>query len=44
MKDIITYVPPFNIIGRIANTLFIEKKVNDIFDYRKKVLDELFNK
>ena len=44
MKDIITYIPPFNIIGRIANTLFIEKKVNDIFDYRKKVLDELFNK
>ena len=26
MKDIITYIPPFNIIGRIANTLFIEKK------------------
>ena len=44
MKDIITYIPPFNFIGRIANTIFIEKKVNDIFDYRKKVLDELFNK
>jgi len=44
MKDIITYIPPFNILGRIANTLFIEKKVNDIFDYRKKILDELFNK
>jgi len=44
MKDIITYIPPFNILGRIANFLFIEKKVNDIFDYRKKVLDELFNK
>jgi len=44
MKDIITYIPPFNILGKIANTLFIEKKVNAIFDYRKKILDEIFNK
>ena len=44
MKDIITYIPPFYFLGKIANTLFIEKKVNDIFEYRKKVLDKIFNK
>ena len=36
MKDIITYIPPFGIIGKIANFLFIKNKVNQIFDYRNK--------
>ena len=36
MKDIITYIPPFGIIGKIANFLFIKNKVNQIFNYRNK--------
>ena len=44
MKDIITYIPPYGIIGRIANYLFIKRQVEKIFDYRKKILDRMFNK
>ena len=43
MKDIITYIPPFGIIGSIANLLFIKNKVNQIFDYRNKKINSLFN-
>jgi len=43
MKDIITYIPPFGIIGKIANFLFIKSKVNQIFNYRNKKIDSLFN-
>ncbi len=44
MTDIITYVPPMGVLGKIANFLFINKKVNNIFDHRKKIIDQLFNK
>ena len=43
MKDIITYIPPFGIIGSIANLLFIKNKVNQIFDYRNKKINSIFN-
>ena len=43
MKDIITYIPPFGIIGSIANLLFIKNKVNQIFDYRNKKINNIFN-
>lgn len=42
MKDIVSYKPPFGILGSIANAIFIKKKLNSIFDYRTKVLEELF--
>jgi len=42
MKDIITYEPPYGILGAIANSLFIEKKLTSIFDYRQTVLEEYF--
>jgi ligand-binding SRPBCC domain-containing protein len=34
MEDIITYEPPFGFLGAIANSLFIRKQLNEIFDYR----------
>ncbi|NOU61178.1 SRPBCC family protein [Marinifilum caeruleilacunae] len=43
MKDIISYKPPFGILGAIANNLFIKSKLNEIFDYRRKVLELRFN-
>ncbi|MDQ2178193.1 SRPBCC family protein [Marinifilum sp. D714] len=43
MKDIISYQPPFGFLGAIANRLFIKSKLNEIFDYRRKVLDLRFN-
>ena len=42
MKDIVTYAPPFGVIGSFANSLFIRRKVNQIFDYREKVLERIF--
>lgn len=42
MKDIVSYQPPFGFLGSIANKLFIKKKLNDIFEYRTKVLDKFF--
>ena len=44
MKDIISYIPPYGIIGLILNKLFIKKQVREIFQYRTKVLDEIFKK
>lgn len=42
MKDIVSYQPPFGILGNIANSLVIKKKLDEIFDYRKVALRELF--
>ena len=43
MHDIVSYVVPFGIIGRIMNKLIISKKINQIFNYRKTVLDNMFS-
>ncbi len=42
MRDIVSYKPPFGLLGRIANRLIIQNKLNDIFDYRTQVLTKLF--
>ena len=44
MKDIISYIPPYGIFGLILNKLFIKKQVSEIFQYRTKVLDNIFKK
>ena len=43
MTDIITYVPPFGVVGSISNFIFIKNKINKIFDYRQEVLNRIFN-
>lgn len=43
MTDVITYQPPLGIIGSIANRLFIQRKLNQIFDYRSRMIDAVFN-
>ena len=42
MTDIITYQPPFGVIGAIANALFIKKQLKEIFDYRKLALEKKY--
>ncbi len=42
MTDIVSYIPPFGIIGDIANALFINKQLTEIFDYRTKVINEKY--
>ena len=42
MRDILHYKVPYGPIGNIANALFVEGKVDEIFRYRFRVVDELF--
>jgi ligand-binding SRPBCC domain-containing protein len=42
MTDIIHYKIPFGFIGRIANSLFVKKKLAGIFSFRKRKVEELF--
>jgi len=42
MLDIIDYKIPLGFIGRLANPILIKPKLNEIFNYRKKKLVELF--
>ena len=43
MTDIVTYIPPFGILGRIANIIFIKNKLKAIFDYRENKMNLIFN-
>ncbi len=43
MTDIIHYKLPLGVLGDLANTLFVRKKLHGIFDYRFKVLEKKFN-
>ena len=43
MEDIVHYKLPLGIIGRLAHRLFIRNKVEEIFSFRRKKLDSLFN-
>lgn len=42
MKDIVSYQPPLGILGSMANSIFIKKQLKEIFDYRRKAVDEYF--
>ena len=43
MEDIVHYKLPLGIIGRLAHRLFVKNKVEEIFSFRRKKLDSLFN-
>jgi len=42
MKDIITYQPPFGILGAIANKLIIQDKLEEIFEFRRVALEKKY--
>lgn len=42
MTDIVTYRPPFGFIGSLANSLIIRTRLNAIFRYREKALNDIF--
>ncbi|HDR05408.1 MAG TPA: CDP-paratose 2-epimerase [Candidatus Marinimicrobia bacterium] len=42
IEDTVTYTIPFGILGRILHTLFIRKKLRKIFEYRKDIIEKLF--
>ena len=42
MTDIVSYSPPFGFLGVLANSMFINKLLNTIFNYREKTLERRF--
>ncbi len=42
MTDIVHYKLPFWFLGDIANTLFVKKQLQGIFDFRWKKVEDLF--
>jgi len=42
--DLVHYAIPFGFLGRIAHTLFVKKKLEEIFNYRNEKLAEIFGK
>lgn len=42
MKDVVSYQPPFGIIGAIANRMMIRPKLNEIFNYRTQAIEKRF--
>ena len=44
MTDIVNYALPLRALGRLANGIFVEKEVKNIFNYRKKALERIFKK
>lgn len=44
MTDIVSYKPPLGFIGSFANSIVISRKLEDIFEYRRVALENLFGK
>lgn len=44
MMDTVSYELPFGFLGEIAHSVMVKKKLEHIFDYRFKILEETFNK
>lgn len=42
MEDIIDYKVPLGILGQMVNPFLVKPKLNEIFEYRRKKLIELF--
>lgn len=44
MKDLVHYVMPLGWLGSLAHVLFVRRKLERIFDFRRKVLEERFGR
>jgi ligand-binding SRPBCC domain-containing protein len=42
MTDIVSYVVPFGLLGKLAHPIIVQKKLEEIFAYRFKAVDEIF--
>lgn len=43
VKDIVHYVPPFGVLGKVLQKIYIGKRVKEIFDFRHQYLERKFN-
>ncbi len=44
IRDTVDYELPMGFLGKIAHRIFVKEKLRSIFDFRYRVLDDLFNK
>ncbi|MDG2432687.1 SRPBCC family protein [Flavobacterium sp.] len=44
MTDVVHYGLPLGFLGRIMNTLVVKSKLKEIFEFREKAVDAMFNK
>jgi len=42
VRDEVNYAMPFGLLGRFAHALYVKKKLQRIFNYRKEILSEKF--
>jgi ligand-binding SRPBCC domain-containing protein len=42
VKDSVRYSLPFGVIGQWMHSLIVRKKLNNIFSYRKQILNQIF--
>jgi len=42
MRDAVHYLPPFGILGKLVHPFLVRPKLEEIFNYRKKKVEELF--
>tara|TARA_R110000868_G_scaffold76562_3_gene220007 strand:- start:1456 stop:1920 length:465 start_codon:yes stop_codon:yes gene_type:complete len=43
MTDVVHYGLPLGFLGRIMKTLVVENKLKEIFEFREKAVDQMFN-
>jgi ligand-binding SRPBCC domain-containing protein len=43
MNDLVHYKLPLGVFGKLANVLFVKKQLQEVFEYRFKKVNELFN-
>lgn len=44
MTDIVSYKPPFGILGSVANSILVKKQLKEIFDFRVTAVEKIFGK
>ncbi len=44
MIDIVSYEIPLGVLGKIAHPIFVKNKLDEIFNYRFKKVEEIFGK
>lgn len=42
MTDIVSYVPPFGLVGKAVHPFIVKNKLNEIFEHRFKAVEQLF--
>lgn len=44
VQDMVNYELPLGVLGNLAHSLFVKKKIEKIFLYRRNILDKMYNK